>query len=99
MTAAVKNVTKYYSETADTPKGHMIQIRKNIGSTKFTSGISKGGHNKKLKTTTVVDVRSQVKAQNRGARGTSVSAIVLFQEPNTTQLKGLKGARHFHTGF
>ena len=33
----VKNVHKYYPETTETPKGHMVQTRKNVRSTKSKS--------------------------------------------------------------
>jgi len=59
----VNNVTKYYPDTVETPRGHMNQTRKNVKSTKPTSGTSKGGHKKKSNTTTAEDAISQTKAQ------------------------------------
>ena len=87
----VKNVTKYYPETVETPKEHMNQTGKKSRSTKTTGGTSKCGHKKKLKTTTAADVMNQVKAQKQGARGTSVSdANLVSEETNVSHLEGKK---------
>jgi hypothetical protein len=87
----VKNVTKYYPDTVETQKGHMNQTRKNVRSTKPAGNTSKGGRKNKSRTTTSADAVSHVKAQKRGARGTSVSdANLVFEEPNVSQLKGKK---------
>ena len=87
----VKNVTKYYPDTVETQKGHMNQTRKNVRSTKPAGNTSKGGRKNKSRTTTSADAVSHVKAQKRGARGTSVSdANLVFKETNVLQLKGKK---------
>merc|ERR1712194_376892 len=71
------NIKKYYPETSKTSKGHLNQTRKNVRSTK-TPTTSDGCH-------------TPVWAQKRGTRGTSASATPgVFEEPNTTQLKGKK---------
>ena len=36
----VRTVTKYYPETAETPKGHLNQTRKNVRTTKDTNQAS-----------------------------------------------------------
>lgn len=52
----VKNVAKYYPETAETPKRHMYQTQKNVSSTKTKSNPSKDGKKKRINTTTTADV-------------------------------------------
>ena len=79
-----RTVSKCYPETTETPKGHLNQTRNNVRSTK-----SKTTEKGTRTTTPAADVIHHVKAKQRGARGTSVSAAD-FKIPNTSQLKGKK---------
>ena len=87
-----KTVAKYYPETKETPKGYFNQTKKMFVVDQEQGSREEHGESRATGTTiTAVDAISHVKAQKRGARGTSVSdANLVFEEPNVSQLKGKK---------
>ena len=70
-----RNVSKYYPETTETPKGHLNQARKNVRSTKAKPQ----------------PLEQQSSDFKRGPRGTRASAARFpLAEPNISQLRGKK---------
>ena len=101
-----KNVTKYYPETIETPKGHLNQTRKNVRSTKpallpleISDATSLRGKKQRDVFTKVYDVRETIFSDQTGQflkksqRGNKYLMVMVEIDSNTILVEPLKSRK------